>query len=154
MQKQESLRRTHCHQGSGPRHPPRKEVLYFPGKHGDQNPRLLFLRVAYCCLGILQGAAQKCSARIKVCAKCSQLETRHSGKSGKADFMFYFQNPDELYGSVGYYLQKGNVWWGGSRERATLWKYSLSIGYIKKGFLCMYIICLWFAVAAAAAGIQ
>lgn len=92
--------------------PERKCCISQRRKHRDQNPCLLFLRVAYCRLGILKGAAQKCSARIKVCVKCSQLEASHFGKSGMADFMLYFQNPDELYGSFGYYLQKGNVWWG------------------------------------------
>lgn len=86
--------------------------VVFPREVRGQNPCLLFLRVAYCRLGILKGAAQRCSARTKVRVKCSQLETRHFGKSFKTGFMFYFQNPDELYGSVGYCLQKGNVWWG------------------------------------------
>lgn len=62
-----TLSLTHCHQGSGTRHPRRKEVLDYPGKHREQNPCLLFLRVAYCCPRDLKGRSQKCSAHAKVC---------------------------------------------------------------------------------------
>ena len=63
--------------------------------------------------------------------------------------LFYFPNPDEPCGSVGCYLQKGNVCWelpGGSDcVKILIW-----IEDIKKDFLCMFIICLWFSVGAAA----
>lgn len=67
-----------------------KGSVVFPREARGPKSQSSLLRVAYSRLAILKGAAQQCSARIEVGVKCSQLEIRHFGKSGKADFMFCF----------------------------------------------------------------
>lgn len=97
---------------------------------------------------VLKGGPQKCSAHAKVCV--SALGFKPVILEGQRRMtLFYFPNPDEPCGSVGCYLQKGNVCWecpgGGDSVEILIW-----IEDVKKDFLCMFIICLWLSVGVAA----
>ena len=115
--------------GQGPDALPERKCCV-TGKHRDQNPCLLFLQVAYCCLRSLEGGSQKCSAHVKVCANA--LRFKQVISESHIRLTLYFQNPDELYGSVGYCLQRGNVWWGRWGRSKLCWNTNLHIDFFKK----------------------